>query len=568
MKWIVALALAGLVAAPVASAQTPAPTVVRFDTDDPPGVYVATSLQTGAGCTGQPMFDSTVPVSAPTFLYATCQPTVRLSFATPQASVQLMARAFVLTATAVVARAYGLTGVTLGQATVTDPSSWKPLSLSSPDGAASIAYVDVRAEGANVGVDDLALSTRPQPDTSVLGGPPSRTEARDASFTFGANRPDVRAWQCSLDGAAFRACPSPASYAGLAPGPHSFAVAAVDGYGGVDASPATVVWTVLGPPPETRVPAGAQPVVAGGTATLDLGAGTFECSVDGAPFTRCSSPVSLSGLAPGRHTVAVRSVDEDGRVDPTPAEWAFDVPAEPLVVPSAVPDLDADRIPDTQEILPLGNVPPIVGERSLARLISGTVYVKLPARSAGLKQQLPGFVPLKGVAALPIGTIVDARRGTIGLETAADSRAATDPLRRLSRSRVSAAIFQIRQAMQRRPSLRTRAVATQLVLSTPPAADVGCRRQPPAKGIVRSLRATAKGLVRVSAGGSFGVGRDATWRTIDRCGSTTTYVTRGRVRVFDKARRRTVTVRAGRRYVVKAQIFKARKGRRTPASVR
>ena len=269
-------------------------------------------------------------------------------------------------------------------------------------------------------------------------------------------------------------------------------------------------------------------MVSGGTVTLDLGAGAYECSVDGAAFTPCASPVSLSGLAPGRHTLEVRAVDEDGRVDPTPAAWAFDVPAAPPVIPtavpdidadvpgappvipSAVPDLDADRIPDTQELLPLGNVPPIVGERSLARLISGTVYVKLPARSAGFKQ-LPGFVPLKGVAALPIGTVVDARRGTIGLETAADSRAATDPLRRrLSRSRVSAAIFQIRQAMQRRPSLRTRAVATQLVLATPPAADVGCRRQPPAKGVVRSLRATAKGLVRVSAGGSFGVGRDAT----------------------------------------------------------
>ncbi|MDA0170087.1 hypothetical protein OJ998_13400 [Solirubrobacter taibaiensis] len=559
MKRIVAIVLAGLVAVPAAAAQTPAPTVVRFDSGDPPGLYVATLMQTGAGCTGQAVFDDTVPVSAPTFLFAPCRPTLRLSFATPQASVQLMARALVLPATELVARAHGLTGVTLGQAAVADPSSWKPLSLSSPDGAASIAYVDVRAEGANVGVDDLALSARPQPDTSVIGGPPSRTEAGDASFTFGANRPDVGAWRCSLDGAPFGVCTSPASYAGLAAGPHTFRVAAVDGYGAVDASPAAVVWTVLGPPPETQVPAGAQPVVGNGTATLDLGDGAFECSVDGAAFTRCSSPVSLSGLAPGRHTLAVRSVDEDGRADPTPAAWTFDVPDTPSVFPSAVPDVDADRIPDTQELLPLGNVPPIVGERGLARLISGTVYVKLP----GLKQ-LSGFVPLKGVAALPVGTIVDARQGTIGLETAADSRAATDPLRRLSQSRVAAAIFQIRQARQRRPSLRTQAVATQLVLATPPAADVGCRRQPPAKGIVRSLRATAKGLVRVSAGGSFGVGRDATWRTIDRCGSTTTYVTRGIVRVFDKERRRTVTVRAGRRFVVKAQIFKARKGRQTP----
>ena len=65
--------------------------------------------------------------------------------------------------------------------------------------------------------------------------------------------------------------------------------------------------------------------------------GAFECSVDGAAFTRCGSPVSLSGLAPGRHTLAVRSVDEDGRVDPTPAEWAFDVPGEAAGVPERGP---------------------------------------------------------------------------------------------------------------------------------------------------------------------------------------------------------------------------------------
>ena len=46
-------------------------------------------------------------------------------------------------------------GAAVGEATVTDPSSWKPVSLSTPDGAAAIAYVEVRAEGANLGVDDL-----------------------------------------------------------------------------------------------------------------------------------------------------------------------------------------------------------------------------------------------------------------------------------------------------------------------------------------------------------------------------------------------------------------------------
>jgi hypothetical protein len=34
------------------------------------------------------------------------------------------------------------------------------------------------------------------------------------------------------------------------------------------------------------------------------------------------------------------------------------------------------------------------------------------------------------------------------------------------------------------------------------------------------------------------------------------------VRVFDKGRRRTVTVRAGKRYIARATLFQARKGRR------
>ena len=67
---------------------------------------------------------------------------------------------------------------------------------------------------------------------------------------------------------------------------------------------------------------------------------------------------------------------------------------------------------------------------------------------------------------------------------------------------------------------------------------------------------------RVSGGASRAEGRDATWRTTDRCTGTTTRVTRGRVTVYDKARRRTITLQAGARYVARARLFQARKGRR------
>src|SRR5690606_38096807 len=60
----------------------------------------------------------------------------------------------------------------------------------------------------------------------------------------------------------------------------------------------------------------------------DAGPGaTFECSLDGAPFTPCTSPVTYDGLAMGVHTFAVRVRDANGNLDPTPATrtWTADI---------------------------------------------------------------------------------------------------------------------------------------------------------------------------------------------------------------------------------------------------
>jgi hypothetical protein len=50
----------------------------------------------------------------------------------------------------------------------------------------------------------------------------------------------------------------------------------------------------------------------------------FECSIDGAAFAACTSPVEKR-FKPGRHTFAVRAVDAAGNVDATPARvrWRF-----------------------------------------------------------------------------------------------------------------------------------------------------------------------------------------------------------------------------------------------------
>jgi hypothetical protein len=50
---------------------------------------------------------------------------------------------------------------------------------------------------------------------------------------------------------------------------------------------------------------------------------TFECSLDGAAYYECSSPENINRLSEGRHTFAVRALEEEGTADPTPAEWVW-----------------------------------------------------------------------------------------------------------------------------------------------------------------------------------------------------------------------------------------------------
>ena len=185
----------------------------------------------------------------------------------------------------------------------------------------------------------------------VDGGHPARDDDRlrptastasiSATFTFSASESGAT-FECALDGPSFSSCASPAQYTGLAIGEHLLQVRAKDGTGNLDATPVSYGWTVTAAP-ETAIESGPDAATESASATFafvtDHGV-AFECALDDALFSSCSSPVTYDGLALGEHEFAVRAKDGDGNVDPTPAEhsWAIGDTTPPVTSITSGPD--------------------------------------------------------------------------------------------------------------------------------------------------------------------------------------------------------------------------------------
>jgi Ca2+-binding RTX toxin-like protein len=177
----------------------------------------------------------------------------------------------------------------------------------------------------------------------------------------------------------------------------------------------------------------------------------------------------------------------------------------------------------------------------------GLVYVQ-PQRcgaSQGVELALPVMhrqVPLRYSILLPSGY----RGRSAPTLDASDCpvRVTATPRRgRRTRADVSGGAVWISQSSGRR-------VATTLGIS-PPACAAGARTTAAAaqeRGVrVRTRR--RPGRWRVKGRFSIGASEATDWTTVEDCSSTTTIVRRGRVRVFDRVKDRTVIVRAGDQYV-------------------
>jgi hypothetical protein len=180
--------------------------------------------------------------------------------------------------------------------------------------------------------------------------------------------------------------------------------------------------------------------------------------------------------------------------------------------------------------------PPELGETLGAAPQAGNVLVRLPGSTRA--------VALDDAASIPVGSILDARKGTVTLSSALpghDTQTGT----------FHGGLFQVRQAAGARGM-------TELVLRGPKPSCTGA-------GTARAAAASAKrpprglwgrddhGRFRTRGSNSVATVRGTAWYVEDRCDGTLTRVSKGSVSVRDLRRQRTVIVNAGDSYLARSR---------------
>jgi large repetitive protein len=161
------------------------------------------------------------------------------------------------------------------------------------------------------------------PIVTLTDKPSQASNTSAAGFSFTASKP--ASFECKLDGGAFGACTSPASYTNLGEGPHTFAVKATDAAANTG-PPTSYTWTVDTVSPVatiTQKPSDPSndPLPAFGFSASE--AVTFACKLDGAAFAHCTSPKEYTP-GNGAHTFTVKATDAAGNAGQASYSWTID----------------------------------------------------------------------------------------------------------------------------------------------------------------------------------------------------------------------------------------------------
>jgi hypothetical protein len=238
----------------------------------------------------------------------------------------------------------------------------------------------------------------------------------------------------------------------------------------------------------------------------------------GGRFTR-DPAIALAGAVNG---IAVADFDGDGGPDLAASSYTGATADTFSVLLNRFPA-------PPQEPPPLP--PPVAGKSVNVEPVSGTVKIKLPGRKR--------FVTLTAGAQIPTGSTIDTRRGRIAI-TAAQGKGKTATMDFYQ------GLFKLAQTKGRKP-LTTLTLTERLSCPRKQASSAAKKKKK------RRLWGNGKGRFRTKGKHSAATVVGTKYLVQDRCGSTLTRVVRGRVKVRDFAKRKTVTVRAGKRYTARAK---------------
>jgi hypothetical protein len=185
------------------------------------------------------------------------------------------------------------------------------------------------------------------PVLNVSGSPATLVSSVSNTFTFSASDTggsSLANIQCSLNGASWSPCISP-NISVLSAGTHLMGIKAVDGAGNesiiqsftwtIDISPPTV--TISSAPPANTSSTSVS-ILFSGSDTGGSSIQTYECKIDAAPYSSCSSPKTYTGLTEASHTFSVRAIDGVGNVSTVATTtWTVDTtnPTATITTPAA-----------------------------------------------------------------------------------------------------------------------------------------------------------------------------------------------------------------------------------------
>ena len=387
-------------------------------------------------------------------------------------------------------------------------------------------------------------------DATLAGTVTPRSQATTYGFEWGLTTAYGSSTATAAPAAGPRLCRSPRPSAGSCRLPtYHFRVVATNGAGTTVGADRT--FTTLGAPPAATTAAATaveessaslnaivNPRNAATTYSFEVGLTSnygervpAVAAVVGSDNVPQTFQQALSGLVPGT-TYHYRVVATNATGTTYGADESFTTVAPaPFSLPVTLPV--TTTVPAAIVLPPATR--PVLGRSARIAATAGEVLVELPGTGV--------FIPLSAASTVPVGTTIDATRGTLKLTNVRDGSG------KLQTGTFWGGSFTVRQT-------RGKQAATVLTLAAP----LACARTRELSAVAPGKKRTRQLWGRDNNGRFVTRGRTAVatvrgtaWFTRDTCAGTLVKVTLGSVAVHDLVRDRTIIVRAGRSYLARAR---------------